>query len=182
MRISFNHPYINLTLGSRDKFTGAVTSIPEHKPGFELKADSGVYRYLQATSATSEGYGARFIRSGFLTSNFGATPLLTADVTLPVDVGAVVTAGGLAANQWGWYWLGEGEDFLYMASTCQGGMAGGNVGAFTSAGQFFATSTLAQASGKIIADVMVADSNTSSGLRLCRASRLMVANFTTNPN
>lgn len=189
-RIVFNHPYVNLTQGSVDPGTGAATSQPQYKPGWEVRADSGVYRYLQATSATSEGYGVIFSRAGVATSNYSATNMTTSlSGSLPSDVGACVTAGGLAAKQWGWFWLGDGEDYCYMNAVCGGGYAGGNVCTFTTAGHFAATSALTQFSGDTIADLMVIDSNTSSGLRLCRSTRLLQTNFTgtavaltSNPN
>lgn len=170
-RISYNHPYINLTFGSVDRATGVATSQPEHKPGFELRADSGAYRYLQAVSAVSEGYACKVIRSGYATSNYGATPI---DTTLsgagPTDVGVCVTSGGLAAKQWGWFWLGEGEEYVYLTSAITS--LAGNLTTWTSAGQVAATG-----SGDNIADLVAIDSNTSSGLRLCRSVRLISTNF-----
>lgn len=169
-RISFNHPYINVTLGSVDKATGVATSVPEHKPGFEIRCDSGVYAYQQAASTIPEGYMCRVIRSGTTTSNWNATPTLTADVGAQSwDLGANVTSGGLVNKQWGWFWLGEGEDFVYAATTVTS--YSGNLTTFTSAGQ-----VAAPTSGKGISDLCAIDSNTSSGLRLCRSSRLLNVN------
>lgn len=189
-RIVFSHPYLNLTQPSVDKGTGAATSQPEFKPGMEVKADSGTYRYLQATSATSEGYGVVWNRSGVATSIYNATNMTTAlSAALPSDIGVCVTSGGLAAKQWGWFWVGDGEDYCYMNAVCGGGYAGGNVCTFTTAGHFAATSALTQFSGDTIADLIVIDSNTSNGLRLCRSTRLLQTNFTgtavsltSNPN
>lgn len=170
-RISFNHPYVNLALGSVDKGSGSATSQPEYKPGMEIKCDSGVYRYLQAASTVAEGYLCKFHRSGDVTSNFGATPM---DTTLsgagPTDAAVAVTSGGLAVRQWGWFWLGEGQDYVHLASTATS--YAGNLTTWTTAGQVAATG-----SGDNVADLVAIDSNTSSGLRLCRSTRLLATNF-----
>lgn len=170
-RISFNHPYVNFALGSVDKATGAATSQPEYKPGWEVIADNGVYRYLQAASTVAEGYVCKIVRSGYATSNYNATPI---DTTLsgagPTDVGVAVTSGGLSRLQWGWFWLGEGEEYVYLTSAITS--LAGNLTTWTSAGQVAATG-----SGDNIADLVAIDSNTSSGLRLCRSVRLISTNF-----
>lgn len=170
-RINFTHPYTNVTVGSVDKATGAATSQPDYKPGYEIRCDSGIYRYLQAASTVGEGFACKVVRSGTATSNYNATPI---DTTLsgagPTDVGVCVTSGGLAAKQWGWFWLGEGEEYVYLTSAITSLV--GNLTTWTSAGQVAATG-----SGDNIADLVAIDSNTSSGLRLCRSVRLLATNF-----
>lgn len=176
-RISFNHPYVNFTQGSVDKGTGVATSVPDYKPGWEVKADSGIYRYLQATSATSTGHLCKVILSGVATSNYNATRINTTDSGIvPTDCGVAVTDGGLAANQWGWFWLGEGEEYVRLASTANsyqtsviGGLA--YLGTWTTAGEVSALG-----SGDMIDGLVAIDSNTSSGLRLCRSARLLKTN------
>lgn len=177
MRISFNHPYINVTQGATDKGTGVATSVPEYKPGMAITCDSGVYRYLQAVSATSTGHACKLILSGAATSNYSATRLTTALSGIePTDVGVVVTEGGLAAGQWGWFWHGEGEEYVRLASVAnsyQTSVIGGQayLTSWTTAGE-----VAALGSGDIIDGLVAIDSNTSSGLRLCRSGRLLKTN------
>lgn len=171
-RISFNHPYINVELPSVDLATGVNNSTPQYKPGMEIRCDSGVYRYLQATTGTSAGHMCKVILNGHLTSNYNATTVLTADSgTVQTDLGVCVSPSGMVANQWGWFWLGEGEEKVYLASALE---STSGVGAtWTTRGE------VANArSGDVIMQLAAIDSNTSSGLRLCRsATRLH-----TNPN
>jgi len=183
-RIVFNHSYMNLSLPSVSPATGTATSQPEYKPGMEVKADSGIYRYLQAQSTVSEGYVCFFERRGQTNSNYYATPGTTTDAGSAggnsKDWGVCVASGGLAVKQWGWFWLGEGEEWAYAAGT--GGAYCGNVGTWTTAGQLSVTSALTQYSGRAFPDVFFIDStaNTSTGLRLCRAARILVTNWTSN--
>jgi len=169
-RISFNHPYINLTLPSVDKGTGVANSSAEYKPGFEITCDSGRYAYQQAASTISEGWLSRIHRGIGYTSNPGAIPVKTADIgTDQWDIGVSITPGTLATKQWGWFWMGEGEDNVFLNSTATS--FSGCLTTFTSAGQAGAPT-----SGKPVGDLCAIDSNTSSGLRLCRSSRLLNVN------
>lgn len=169
-RISFNHPYINLTLPSVDRGTGLATSIPEYKPGMEIMCDSGRYAYQQAASTITEGWVNRISRGIGYTSNPGAIPVKTADIgTDQWDLGVSITPTSLATKQWGWFWLGEGEDFVFLNAVTTS--FSGVLTTYTSAGQVGAAT-----SGKGISDLCAIDSNTSSGLRLCRSSRLLNVN------
>lgn len=169
-RIPFKDPYINLTLGSADKGTGAANAVPEFSPGYHLLADSGRYRYLQANGAVIEGGLCKYIPAGV---TWDATPLTTAiSAQLPTDGAVCVTAGGLADNQWGWFWIGEGEEYVYM---------GGNVTSFLQLGTWTSAGTVVGAvSGDAIADLVAIGSTSASGLRLCRSTRLLATNFTTH--
>lgn len=172
-RINFTHPYLNVAIPAVDRGTGAATSVPEYKPGFETKCDSGIYRYLQANSAVLEGNACKVVLSGVATSNYNATPIdTTLSGTLPTDIGICVAAGGLAAKQWGWFWLGEGEEYCSLAT----GVASytNNLCTWTTAGLLAGIG-----SGDNIADLTAIDSSTSSGtsLRLCRSPRLLRTNL-----
>ena len=177
MRINFTHPYVNVTQGSYDKGTGNRTSQPDYKPGTEFRFDSGFYRYLQATSATSTGHACKVILNGFATSNYNATRVTTADSgVFPTDIGVCVTDDGLAANQWGWFWLGEGEEYCRLAGTQSS--YSGTLSTYSVAGEL-GTNVSA---GDSIGDLICIDSNTSSGLRLCRSTRRLSTNsyYSTN--
>lgn len=173
-RICYDHPYIKVDLGSVDKSTGAASVDPEYTPGFEIRCDSGRYKYLKANGVVDEGDLVKFIRSYSIAAiaNFDAASLTTTvSGAVPTDCGICVTDGGLVDNQWGWFWLGEGEDYCYLTT----GIASyTQLCTWTSAGEIAASG-----SGDNIADLVAIDSSTSSGtsLRLCRSVRLLATNF-----
>lgn len=172
MRICYDHSYVNVELGSINKSTGAVSTDPEYKPGWEIVCDSGRYKYLKANGAIAEGKIVKFLRSGVVTSDFDATPLnTTLSGAVPTDCAICVTDGGLTDNQWGWFWLGQGEEYIYVTT----GMASyTQLTTWTSAGELAASG-----SGDNVADLVCIDSTTSSGtaLRLARSTRLLATNF-----
>lgn len=168
-RICFEHPYINVAQGSVDKATGASSSVPEFGPGQKIRCDSGVYRYLQANGAVIEGGICKYIPAG---STWDATPFNTStSAQIPTDCAVCVTSGGLSDNQWGWFWIGDGEDYVYATSTITSFL---QVTTWTSAGQ------VAVGSGDNISDLVAIGSTTASGLRLMRSTRLLATNFTTH--
>lgn len=169
-RISFNHPYVNLAQGAALQAGSTTVYQPDYRPGFEVKCDSGVYRYLKPSGAIAEGYAAKIYRSGLTTSLYTATAInTTTSGAVPTDVGICVTSGGLVDGQYGWFWLGEGEDYAYLTSTITSYT---QLTTWTSAGQLAASG-----SGDNVCDLIAIDSNTSSGLRLCRSVRLLATNF-----
>lgn len=175
-RICYDHPYINVAQPSVLQAGSSTVYQPDFKPGFEIVCDSGKYKYLQANGAVSEGYLCKFIRSGQISAiaNFDATPMNgTTSAAIPTDCCICVTSGGLADNQWGWFWLGQGEEFVYVST---------GVASYTqlTAGTSSVLGTLAASgSGDNVADLICIDSTTSSGsaLRLARSHRLLATNF-----
>ena len=173
-RICYDHPYVNVAEGSRDLGTGAVSTDPQYRPGWEIVCDSGRYKYLKANGAVLEGQIVKYLRSGQIAAiaNFDATPLTTTiSGAVPTDCGICVTSGGLTDNQWGWFWLGSGEEYIYLTS---GVASYTQLCTWTSAGHLAASG-----SGDNVADLVCIDSTTSSGtaLRLARSNRLLATNF-----
>lgn len=172
-RICYDHPYINVTEKSVLQAGSTAVYQPDYKLGMEIKCDSGIYRYLQANGAVAEGYACKYLRSGLTVANFDATPMNgTTSGTTPTDVAICVATGGLADNQQGWFWIGHGEDYCYLASAITS-YTQLSAGTSTTLGQLGA-----ETSGDRVCDLIAIDSATSSGLRLCRSTRLLCTNFT----
>lgn len=172
-RICYNHPYINVAQKSVLAAGSTTVYQPDYKLGTEIKCDSGIYRYLQADGAISEGYVCKFLASGAATGLYDAWVLnTTGSGTAITTCGICVAHGGLADNQQGWFWLGEGEEYVYLASGVTSFT--GPLCTWTTSGQVAAAT-----SGDIIAELMPIDSTTSSGtsLRLCRSPRLLATNI-----
>lgn len=167
-RISFTHPYINVSQASVLKAGSTTEYQPDVKPGTKIRCDSGLYAYLKANGAVIEGGACVYKPSGL--ADYDATPVnTTVSAAIPSDIAVCVTSGGLADNQFGWFWLGEGEEYCYLTSAITSYT---QLTTWTSAGHLAASG-----SGDNVADLIAIDSNTSSGLRLCRSVRLLATNF-----
>lgn len=166
-RIAYNHPYINVAQKSVLAAGSTTVYQPDFKLGTQIQCDSGVYKYLQADGAVAEGYLVRWYPS-----NFDANIIdTTASGTAPTNCGICVASGGLADNQQGWFWLGDGEEYCALAS----GVTSLTVPLCT-----WTTSGLigGAGSGDLIWNLVAVDSSTSSGtsLRLCRSNTLLKTN------
>ena len=171
-RICYDHPYINVTQASVLAAGSTTVYQPDYKLGMEIRCDSGVYRYLQANGAVAEGYACKYLRSGLTVGNYDATPMNgTVSAAIQTDVAVCVATGGLADNQQGWFWIGEGEDYCFL-STAITSYTQLTAGTSAVLGQLAASG-----SGDNIQDLIAIDSATSSGLRLCRSTKLLATNF-----
>lgn len=171
-RIAYNHPYINVTQKSVLQLGSSTAYVPDVKPGTEIRCDSGVYRYLQADGAVPVGYLCRIMTGGAANSNYDANLIdTTQSGTAPHSLGICVAEGGLVDNQYGWFWLGDGEEYCAVAS----GVTSLTVPLCT-----WTTSGLigGAGSGDLIWNLVAVDSSTSSGtsLRLCRSNTLLKVN------
>lgn len=170
-RIVYNHPYINLAQASVLAAGSTTVYQPDFKLGTEVRADSGVYRYLKADGAILEGMLCRWFSGGTATGNYDAHRLdTTTSAALPTDGAICVTSGGLANDQPGWFWLGDGEEYCYLAS---------GVASYIPLCTWTTSGAIGGAgSGDLIWNLVAVDSSTSSGtsLRLCRSNTLLKTN------
>lgn len=95
--------YINVALGS-----GSTT--PEFAPGDTVLCDSGLYQYMQANGAVAEGYAVKFVEGTW----DGDTVTTAESASTNTPLGICVTTGGLADNYWGWFWRGQGKEYVYV--------------------------------------------------------------------
>jgi len=168
-RICYDHPYINVAQASVLQAGSTTVYQPDYKPGAKIKCDSGVYRYLKANGAVQEGGLAKYVATDG--TSFDATPLTTAiSGTVKTDGAVCVTSGGLADNQYGWFWLGEGEEYVYCANNVVSLLI---LATCTSAGCVAGQAL----SGDVVSDLIAIDSSSATGLRYCRSSRLLSTNF-----
>lgn len=159
---------IDLTAGSKDA-NGSTTStgaaIPQFQPGERVIADSGVYQYLQANGAIAEGYLCKFVEG-----TFDADAVTTAESgAVNTPLGVCVTSGGLVDNQWGWFWRGEGQDYVYLTASIAI-----DTQITTSAG----TAGQGTTGGDPIHDLFNTVASGSAGLVLCRSASLLNTNST----
>ncbi len=94
---------INLTVGS-------ASTTPEFKPGDTVRADSGLYIYMQANGAVAEGYIVKFAEGTWDADTVTHAEGDSTQYPLAINV----TSGGLADNYWGWFWRGEGYEYAYV--------------------------------------------------------------------
>lgn len=79
--------------------------------GEQHTADSGVYLYAQADGAIAEGALVKISDVGQADSVTTAESAAT-----PKKLGVCVAAGGLADNQYGWFWRGNGVEEALLAN------------------------------------------------------------------
>jgi hypothetical protein len=104
---------VNLTAGSPLAAGSTTVYIPEYGLGDRVVADSGVYQYLQANGAVAEGYICKFVEG-----TFDADIVTTGEsAAVNTPLGVCVTSGGLADNQYGWFWRGDGQDYVYLTAS-----------------------------------------------------------------
>ena len=166
-RIAYNHPYINVSVKSVLQLGSSTVYQPDIKIGTEIRCDSGVYKYLQADGVVSEGFLCRWFPTTLKANALDTTTSGTA----PTNCGVCVASGGLVDGQQGWFWLGDGEEYCYLASGATSFTV--PLCTWTTSGQIGAAG-----SGDLIWNLVAVDSSTSSGtsLRLCRSNTLLKTN------
>lgn len=152
--------YVNVALGSVDG-NGTANTIPQYTPGEILICDSGVYLYGSADGAIAEGYCAKYVEG---TWDFDTAATGEGDTEL-VTLGICVTSGGLADNQWGWFWLGEGYEDCY----CEDVAADVQV-------TLTATTGIVGAGGEAIDGLVTIENNAAQGLTACRSTTRLCTN------
>lgn len=162
MRKSLTHPWINVELGSVD-MNGSASSVPQHKPGDVIYCDSGLYVYGSANGAVDEGAVCKFVEGVWdfdevTTAESGSTE---------TQLGICVTDGGLADNQWGWFWRGLGTEYAYVTDV----NADVQLTTHTNAGEL-------STGGDNVFGLFSAENNASAGLTLVRSGRLICTNTT----
>lgn len=161
-RKCLTHPYINVALKSVDG-NGAANSIPQFAPGEKIWCDSGLYIYGSANGAVSEGYLCKFVEG---TYDFDTvTTAESASANTPI--GVCVASGGLADNQWGWFWRGHGKEYVYVTDV----NADVQVTTHTNAGE-------GSTGGDNVDGLFTNENNASAGLTICRASGALQTNMT----
>lgn len=163
-RKCITHPYINVALGSVDG-NGAASSVPQFKPGERALCDSGVYIYGQANGAITEGHLCKFVEGTF---DFDSVTTAESGST-NTAIGVCVTSGGLSDNQWGWFWRGQGTDYVYVTDV----NADVQVTTHTNAGE-------GSTGGDNVDGLFTVENNSTAGLTLCRAAGLLQTNMTTS--
>lgn len=163
-RKCITHPYINVALKSVDG-NGAASSVPHYKAGEVALCDSGHYVYGQANGAITEGYVCKAVAG---TWDFDTVTTTESGSTNTV-IGVCVASGGLADNQWGWFWRGLGQEYVYATDV------NADVQLTTSANAGEATT-----GGDNIDGLFTVENNASVGLTLCRSAVLLSTNFTTS--
>lgn len=158
---------VNLEVGSKLAAGSTTVYTPDYILGQQVVADSGVYIYGQANGAVAEGYACKYVEGTFdfdtvTTSESGSTQ---------THIGVCVTAGGLADNQYGWFWRGCGSEYVYvkdsatidtqMMTTTTAGQVGDSTDGIDYIHELFNNGTISAA-----------------GLALCRSSRLLCTNTT----
>lgn len=156
---------VNLTAGAPLAAGSTTVYIPEYALGERVVADSGIYQYLQANGAVAEGYAAKFVEG-----TFDADAVTTAEsASANTPLGVCVTSGGLADNQYGWFWRGDGQDYVYLTTTIsidtQLTTGAGTAGQVTTGGD-------------PIHDLFNTVASTTAGLYLCRSATLLNTNST----
>lgn len=111
-RQCITHPYISV--GAVGSVLGTDGSyIPNYKPGQVVICDSGEYVYGSANGAVAENYLCKYVEGVWDFDTITHTEGDTAHCLL----GVCVASGGLADNQWGWFWLGKGSELVYIKSS-----------------------------------------------------------------
>lgn len=155
---------VNLAAGAPLAAGSTTVYIPEYALGERVVADSGIYQYLQANGAVAEGYACKFVEG-----TFDADPVDTTESgTTNTPLGVCVTSGGLSDNQYGWFWRGDGQDYVYLTSSITINTqltTGGTAGQVTTGGD-------------PIHDLFNTVASTTAGLYLCRSATLLNTNST----
>lgn len=165
MRICLSNIVINLTRGSTSDADGTSTSVPRHKPGQTVDCDSGRYIYMQANGAVAEGYICKFAEGTWDAD----TVTHTEGDTVQYALGVCVTSGGLADNQWGWFWRGLGYEYVYVKSSA---LADINMLLCTTAGQVDDSTD----GTDVIHDLFTIGAAAGAALSLCRSGVLLSVN------
>lgn len=155
---------VNLTAGALLAAGSTTVYIPEYALGERVIADSGVYQYLQANGTVAEGYICKFVEGTFDAD----TVTTTESGAVNTPLGVCVTSGGLADNQYGWFWRGDGQDYVYLTTSISADTqltTGGTAGQATTGGD-------------PIHDLFNTTASTTAGLYLCRSATLLNTNST----
>lgn len=155
---------INLANGSVDG-NGTASSIPHYTPGETVRADSGLYIYMQANGAVAEGYICKYAEGTWDADTVTHAEGDSTNYALAV----CVASGGLADNQWGWFWRGEGYDYVYVKSSAS---ADTQMLLSTTAGQVDDTTD----GTDVIHDLFTIGAAAGAALSLCRSSVLLSVN------
>lgn len=110
MRIVKDAIHVNLTVGSSLRAGSSTVYEPDFALGWTVEADSGKYKYMQANGAVAEGYAVKYVEGTW----DGDTATTAESASANTDIGICVTAGGLADNQHGWFWCGNGYEYVYV--------------------------------------------------------------------
>lgn len=140
---------------------------PEFALGTEVKADSGLYKYLQANGTVAEGYAVKYLPG----TNDGDTVTTAESGTTNTDIAICVASGGLADNQQGWFWVGEGYEYAYIKDSA------------SDAAQLLTTTTAGQVGDTtdgvdLIHDLFCLGAAAGAALSLVRSSVRLTTNAT----
>lgn len=154
--------HTNLTAGAPLAVGSTTAYQPEYTLGHIVYCDSGVYVYGQANGTVAEGDCCKYVERAY---DFDPAATGEGDTEL-ITLGVCVTSGGLADNQHGWFWLGEGSEYVL----CEDVAADVQVTLTAAAGTV-------GAGGEAIDGLVTIENNASAGLTLCRSA----TRLTTNP-
>lgn len=113
MRKAISTAYINVRNASALAAGSSTVYVPDYRLGETVLCDSGLYIYMQANGAVAEGYLCKFVEGTWDADTVTHTEGDTTNLALAI----CVTDGGLADNQYGWFWRGMGTEYAYVDST-----------------------------------------------------------------
>lgn len=144
---------------------GSSSTVPEFTPGETVRADSGIYMYGQANGAVTEGYICKYVEG---TYDFDTVTHTEGD-SVNYSLGVNVTAGGLADNYWGWFWRGQGSEYVYVKDSASADV---NMLLTTTAGMVGDNTD----GTDVIHDLFTNATVSAAGLALCRSTVLLSVN------
>lgn len=167
MRKPISTAYINVTLSSPLAAGSSTVYQPEYKLGETVVCDSGIYIYGQANGAVVEGYAAKFAEG---TWDFDTVTTAESGST-QTPLGICVASGGLADNQYGWFWRGMGYEYVYVKDSAS---ADAQLLTTTTAGQVGDTTDGVD----LIHDLFCIGAAAGAALSLARSGVLLSTNAT----